>query len=137
MGVLGRHEMKIETEDDVVLVRRKVQSLAQQRGFSTFATAAITTASSELARNVWTHAGGGVAVIEELNEAGRVGLRVEFRDQGPGIADVARVLQGGYSTSRSLGLGVSGSRRLVDDFSIESEVGRGTQVRIVKWTRVS
>jgi serine/threonine-protein kinase RsbT len=133
--VLTRQEMPIQTEDDVVLVRRKVKQLAQQRGFDAFATAGVTTAASEITRNVWMHAHGGTAVIEEITAEGRVGLRVEFRDQGPGIADVPRVLAGGYSTARSLGLGLSGSRRLVDGLEIETEVGRGTTVRMVKWTR--
>ncbi len=133
--VLSRHQLKIDSEDDVVVVRRKVRTLAQERGFDTFATAAVTTAASELARNVWTHARAGSAVVEDLIDGERAGLRLIFQDQGPGISDVARVLQGGYSTSRSLGLGVSGSRRLVDEFHLESTVGRGTVVTVVKWAR--
>lgn len=133
--VLRRHEMPIESEDDVVLVRRKVKQLAQARGFDAFASAAITTATSEITRNVWVHAGKGRAVIEEIGDGIRYGLRIEFQDEGPGIADVARVLAGGYSTARSMGLGLSGSKRLVDDFSLETEPGRGTTVRMVKWTR--
>jgi len=133
--VLTRHELPIKTEDDVVVVRRKVKQLAQQRGFDAFATAGVTTAASELTRNVWMHAHGGTALIEEISSEGRIGLRIEFRDEGPGIADVSRVLAGGYSTARSLGLGLSGSRRLVDGLEIETVVGRGTTVRMVKWTR--
>lgn len=117
----------------MIVVRRTVKALAQERKFDTFASAAITTATSELTRNVWTHAGSGVAVIEELKDGHRVGIRIEFRDQGPGIPDVARVLRGGYSTARSMGLGLSGSRRLVDEFSIESIVGSGTTIVITKW----
>jgi serine/threonine-protein kinase RsbT len=130
---LSRFEMPIEREDDVILVRRKVRDLAQARKFDAFASAALTTATSELTRNVWVHAGQGRASIEELAEARRVGIRVEFRDSGPGIVDIERVLKGGYSTARSLGLGLSGSRRLVDDFSIESSPGLGTTIVIVKW----
>ena len=133
--VLTRYELPITTEDDVVVVRRKVKQLAQQRGFDAFATAGVTTATSEITRNVWMHARGGTALIEEIDDAGRVGLRVELRDEGPGIPDVPRVLAGGYSTARSLGLGLSGSRRLVDALEIETEIGRGTTVRMVKWTR--
>lgn len=133
--VLSRDELPIDSEDHIVLVRRRVRSLAERRGFDPFATAAITTAASELARNVWTHAGSGAATIEALSADGRTGLRLVFRDQGPGIADVDRVLAGGYSTARSLGLGLSGSRRLVDDFSLDTEVGRGTVVSVVKWAR--
>lgn len=127
--------MKIDCEDDVVLVRRRARELAQKRGFDPFATAAVTTATSELTRNVIMHAGHGAAVIEEVEDGRRVGLRLTFRDQGPGIPDINRVMVGGYSTSRSLGLGLSGSRRLVDEFKIESEIGRGTCICITKWAR--
>ena len=133
METLSRFEMPIEREDDVILVRRKVRDLAQARRFDAFASAALTTATSELTRNVWVHARQGRATIEELADARRIGIRVEFADRGPGIPDVERVLKGGYSTARSLGLGLSGSRRLVDDFSIESAPGVGTTIRIVKW----
>ncbi len=133
--VLRRHELPIESEDDVVLVRRKVKQLAQARGFDAFASAAITTATSEITRNVWVHAGRGRAFIEEITDGSRHGLRIEFRDEGPGIPDLARVMAGGYSTARSMGLGLSGSKRLVDEFDIETAPGHGTTVRIVKWTR--
>jgi serine/threonine-protein kinase RsbT len=133
--VLRKHELPIDREDDVAIVRQKVRALAQERGFDAFATAAITTATSELTRNVWMHAHKGEATVEEITDGGRMGLRVVFRDEGPGIPDVPRVLAGGYSTARSMGLGVSGSRRLVDEFLLESTVGRGTVVTIVKWTR--
>lgn len=81
------------------------------------------------------HAKKGMAVIEELKEDERVGIRVEFRDQGPGIPHLKRVLEGGYSSANSLGLGLSGSRRLVDDFVIDSAAGKGTVVTITKWKR--
>jgi serine/threonine-protein kinase RsbT len=133
--VLSRAEMPIACEDDIVIVRRKVRSLAQARGFDTFALAALTTATSELTRNVWVHAGRGRVLIEELTDGQRFGVRLEFRDDGPGIEDIERVLAGGFSTSKTMGLGLSGSRRLVDDFSLESKPGSGTVVRLVKWTR--
>jgi len=134
--VLTQHHLRIDREDDVVTVRRKVRTLAQERGFDSFASAAVTTAASELARNVWTHARAGEVLIEEvMNEASRIGLRMIFRDKGPGIRDVARVLAGGYSTVRSLGLGVSGSRRLVDEFVLDSVLGEGTTVTVIKWAR--
>jgi serine/threonine-protein kinase RsbT len=131
--VQSRQEMKVESEDDVVLVRRFVRGKAEARGFDMFATAAITTATSELTRNIVNHAGKGSAVVEEVLDGERIGVRVTFRDQGPGIADLERVLGGGYSTARSMGLGLSGSRRLVDRFEIESTIGAGTQIQIVKW----
>jgi serine/threonine-protein kinase RsbT len=127
-------EMPIAVEDDIVLVRRRVRDLAQTCKFTVFATSAITTASSELARNVWIHAGGGRVFITKLTEHARTGIRVDFNDEGPGISDLARALAGGYSTAKSMGLGLSGSRRLVDEFVIESVVGRGTKIAMVKWT---
>jgi len=134
-SVLSHTEMKIAREEDIFLVRRKARDLAKERGFDTFAIAALTTACSELARNAFVHGGGGEAVIEELDDGERVGIRVVFRDQGPGIADIERALAGGYSTARSLGLGLSGTRRLVDEFSLDSSPERGTRITIVKWTR--
>jgi serine/threonine-protein kinase RsbT len=136
-GLLSHQELVIASEDDVVLVRRAVRLLAQARGFNAFATAAVTTAASELARNVWIHARGGKATIQYVERNGRSGLRMEFRDHGPGIADLERVLAGGYSTANSLGLGLAGSRRLVDEFQIESQAGQGTVVMATKWARFS
>ncbi|MGM0575199.1 MAG: ATP-binding protein [Myxococcota bacterium] len=133
--VLAEHEIPVVREEDIVRVRRKVHAIAKERGFDTFAAAAVTTATSELARNVYVHGGGGLARIEEIEGEGRFGLRIEFRDRGPGIANVERVLRGGVSTAGSLGLGLSGSRRLVDDFVIDTTVGEGTVVTITKWTR--
>ena len=126
-------EMRSETEDDVILVRRAVRELAQAHGFDVFASAALTTAASELTRNVWVHASKGVAILEEVANGDRRGVRVTFRDEGPGIADIPRVMAGGFSTARSMGMGLSGSRRLVDEFDLQSTVGRGTTVEIVKW----
>jgi serine/threonine-protein kinase RsbT len=133
--VVSHHELPIGSEDDVVLVRRLVRALAQKRGFDAFAVTAVTTATSELTRNAWIHAGRGTARIDELSDGARFGLRIEFSDQGPGISNIEQALAGGFSTARSLGLGLSGTRRLVDTFHIESEVGRGTMVRIEKWKR--
>lgn len=135
IDVLAKHSMPIKQESDIIEVRRKARAVAVARGFDGFASAAITTAVSELARNVWVHGGGGEATIEELTDGLRFGLRVVFRDDGPGIPDVDRVLAGGYSTARSLGLGVSGTKRLVDDFHLETVVGKGTRVTITKWKR--
>lgn len=132
----SRREMSIESEDDVILVRRAVRALAEAKGFDTFASAALTTATSELTRNVWVHARKGKATIEEVADGDSIGLRVTFEDEGPGIPDIPRVLAGGYSTARSMGLGLSGSRRLVDLFDLRSTVGKGTTVEIVKWKKM-
>jgi serine/threonine-protein kinase RsbT len=133
---ISRREMRIETEDDVILVRRAVRDLAQAHGFDVFASAALTTATSELTRNVWVHARRGLAIIEEVSNGDREGVRVTFQDEGPGIANIDRVMAGGFSTARSMGLGLSGSRRLVDDFELRSTVGQGTTVEIVKWKSI-
>ena len=133
--LLARHVLPIASEEDIVLVRRKVRAVAQARGFDAFATAAITTAASELVRNAWVHGGGGSAVIDELHDGTRAGIGLEVRDDGRGIADVERALAGGYSTASSLGLGLSGSRRLVDEFRLDTAFERGTTVSVVKWKR--
>jgi len=127
--------MSIEREEDIIAVRRRVRDIAELRKFDSFATAAITTATSELARNVLVHGGMGSARIEEITDGVRLGLRIAFIDRGPGIADVSRALAGGYSTARSMGLGLSGSKRLVDEFELESSQATGTKVVVTKWKR--
>jgi serine/threonine-protein kinase RsbT len=97
--------------------------------------AAVTTAASELSRNVWVHAQKGLARIAVVRNGNRVGLALEFVDQGPGIADLNRALAGGFSTANSLGLGLSGTRRLVDEFDIETTPGHGTKIVIRKWKK--
>ena len=133
--VAAIHEIRIDCEDDIIKVRRRVRDIAELRKFDSFATAAITTAASELARNALVHGGKGVACIEEVSDGFRLGLRLIFHDSGPGIADIPRALAGGYTTARSMGLGLSGSRRLVDDFEIESVPGAGSKVTVTKWRR--
>jgi serine/threonine-protein kinase RsbT len=128
-------EIRIDKEADIVAVRQLVRELARENRFDQFAVAALTTAASELSRNVWVHAQKGIARIAVLRAGNRVGLGLEFIDQGPGIADLDRALAGGFSTSRSLGLGLSGTKRLVDEFLIDTEPGRGTTVTIRKWKR--
>lgn len=135
MSVVSSEKLVVASEDDVVLARRRVRMLAETLAFDPFTIAAITTATSELCRNMWVHATRGTVLVEQLANGSRTGIRAEFRDEGPGIADIDRVLVGGYSTAKSLGLGVSGSRRLVDEFSIETTLGRGTVITVVKWKR--
>jgi serine/threonine-protein kinase RsbT len=102
-------------------------------GFSLVDQTKIVTAASELARNTIQHGGGGRALIETLIDGSRRGVRLTFEDQGPGIADVALALRDGFSTAGGLGLGLSGARRLSNEFSIESTPGRGTRVMIARW----
>jgi serine/threonine-protein kinase RsbT len=128
-------EIRIEREADIVEVRQRARELARENRFDQFAVAALTTAASELSRNVWVHAQRGVARIAVLRQATTVGLELEFVDSGPGIANLDRALAGGFSTANSLGLGLSGTKRLVDEFEIDTKPGRGTKVVIRKWKK--
>ena len=128
-------EIRIEREADIVAVRQRVRELAKEYRFDQFEVAALTTAASELSRNVWVHAKRGVARISILHNGRKVGVELQFADSGPGIADLNRVLAGGFSTAKSLGLGLSGTKRLVDDFNIDTEPGRGTKVVVRKWKK--
>lgn len=127
--------IRIDKEADIVAVRQRVRELAKDQRFDQFAVAAITTAASELSRNVWVHAEAGMARISLLRNGRKVGLELEFEDQGPGIANLNRALAGGFSTAKSLGLGLSGTKRLVDEFEIDTEVGRGTRIVVRKWKK--
>jgi serine/threonine-protein kinase RsbT len=135
--VVSSERVAVASEDDIVVTRRKVRQLAEKLGFDPITIAAITTATSEPCRNIFVHAVKGTTLVEQITVAGRSGIRVEFRDEGPGISNVDRVLAGGYSTAKSLGLGVAGSRRLVDEFRIETDVGHGTVITVVKWKRLT
>jgi serine/threonine-protein kinase RsbT len=128
-------EIRIEQEADIVAVRQRVRDLAKENRFDQFAVAALTTVASELSRNVWIHAQTGVARMTTLRSGTRLGLELEFMDQGPGIVDLNRALAGGFSTAKSLGLGLSGTKRLVDEFSVDTEPGRGTTIVIRKWKK--
>jgi serine/threonine-protein kinase RsbT len=135
-STLSRDVLPIETEDDVVTVRTKAREIAERLGFDPFATAAVVTASSELGRNIWRHASRGQATFSVLQGVGgRVGIRIDFDDEGPGIANIERALAGGNSTVRSLGLGLAGSKRLADELIVESTIGKGTHVSFTKWKR--
>ena len=116
-------EIRIDKEADIVAVRQRVRELAKEHRFDQFAVAALTTAASELSRNVWVHAKRASHGSPSCTMAERIGLELEFVDQGPGIADLNRALAGGFSTAKSLGLGLSGTRRLVDEFNIDTEPG--------------
>jgi serine/threonine-protein kinase RsbT len=123
----------IANGEDVVRIRQVVRAATLECGFSLVEQTKFITAASELARNTLQHGGGGSMRIESLLQGGRKGIRLTFEDNGPGIPDIDRVLQGGYSTASGLGLGLSGAKRLASDFSIESKVGQGTRVTIARW----
>ena len=125
--------LPVRTDEDVVRVRQLVRDHAVRAGFSLVDQTKIVTAASELARNTMVHGGGGTMAIDTMHANGRVGIRLVFEDQGPGIPDIELALRDGYSTGKGLGLGLSGSRRLVNEFDIESQPGVGTRVRITRW----
>jgi len=129
------HEkLPIRTQNDIVLVRREVRAVAAKIGLGIIDQTKVVTAASELARNTLDYGGGGEVEIETLqNEAQRVGLRLIFSDQGPGIPDIELALTDGYTTGGGLGMGMSGSKRLMSDFKVETEVGKGTRVITTKW----
>jgi serine/threonine-protein kinase RsbT len=125
----------IAHDTDIVIARREGRAMATPLGFSSGELALIATAISEVARNIVVYAKRGEVLLEIVEKNGRKGIKVIARDQGPGIADVERAMQDGFSTSKSLGLGLPGARRLMDDFHIESVVGQGTTITMTKWGR--
>jgi serine/threonine-protein kinase RsbT len=126
--------LPLRTGEDVVKVRQAVRSHAMSLGFSLVEQTKIVTAASELARNTLTHGRGGEARIERLFESPkRMGLRLTFEDQGPGIADIELALKDGYTTGVGLGLGLNGARKLSHEFDIWSQPGVGTRVTIARW----
>ena len=126
-------EHALRSEEDVVAVRQRVRRLAVELGFSLIDQTKLVTATSELARNTVVHGRGGRVRIEALDEGGRPGMRLVFEDRGPGIADVQAALRDGFTTGGGLGLGLGGSRRLVNHFELDSRPGVGTRVMVVKW----
>jgi serine/threonine-protein kinase RsbT len=128
-------QVPIEIEADIVVARQKGRELAASGGFSSMDQTLIATAISEVARNIVEYAHRGEIILKALNLNGRRGIDVVARDQGPGIADIELAMQDGYSTGNSLGMGLPGVRRLMDEFNLESVPGRGTTVRLKKWVR--
>lgn len=116
-----------------MVVRQAVRQRAVELGFSLVDQTKIITAASELGRNTITHGGGGQAMVEVINDGIRRGLRLTFEDKGPGIADIATAMRDGYSTGSGLGLGLSGAKRLANEFAITSAPGEGTRVVITRW----
>ena len=133
MEVIKADSAPIQSSSDVVRVRQIVREWAVATGFSLVEQTKLITAASELTRNALDHGGGGMVRLESLNNATRLGLRLTFSDQGPGIPDVEQALKDGYTTGSGLGLGLGGAKRLVNDFAIDSAPGRGTTVTIVRW----
>jgi serine/threonine-protein kinase RsbT len=133
MNVLKRELLPLKNSNDVVLARQKVRQWSIGLRFSLVDQTKLVTAASELARNALDHGKGGEMAIEELSNGAKSGLRLIFEDRGPGIADIEQALTDGFTSGSGMGLGLGGSKRLVNEFSIESEVGKGTRVTVVRW----
>lgn len=133
MIALNKEIMSIIREVDVIPFRNRVKESATKIGMSLVNQTKLITAASELARNMLKYAGGGKVVIEVVNKGRENGIRLVFIDEGPGIPDVKLAMKDGYSTGKSLGLGLPGTKRLVSEFNIVSEVGKGTTVTVIKW----
>jgi serine/threonine-protein kinase RsbT len=125
--------LPLSTSEHIVVVRQAVRRRAVELGFSLVDQTKIVTAASELARNTLLHGGGGRAVLEIVSDGVRRGLRLVFEDKGPGIADIQLAMKDGYSTGGGLGLGLSGAKRLSNEFAISSAPGGGTTVVITRW----
>ena len=123
----------VRAEQDIVVVRQKVRLMAVALKLSLVDQTKIITAASELARNLWVYGGGGEVILGEIQANARRGLRVDFIDQGPGIADIPQALRDGYTSGGGMGLGLGGAKRLVNEFEIESAPGQGTRVSIIRW----
>jgi serine/threonine-protein kinase RsbT len=131
---LQSRSIALESEHDIAVARGEARAFAAALGFRVIDQTRLATVTSELARNVVKYAGRGRMIAQPTADTrGRAGLRLIFEDSGPGIPDIAAAMRDGFSTGRGLGKGLPGSKRLVDEFEIESEVGRGTRVTIVRW----
>ena len=133
MPISEEIKVPIESDSDIVTARKKGRELANVLGFTSTELTLIATAISELARNIILYANNGEIILRVTEDTLRHGIEVVARDEGPGIPDIQRALEEGFSTSRSLGLGLSGVKRLMDEFDIVSAVGKGTTVTVRKW----
>ncbi len=133
MSLIRDETLPIRSDQDIVIVRQTVRAWAVDQKFGLVDQTKMVTAASELARNALIYGGGGTVKLEALNDGLRRGLRLTFADRGPGIADIALAMRDGYSTGTGLGLGLSGAKRLSNEFEIHSSPGEGTVVAITRW----
>lgn len=129
----GELRVAINSDQDIVLARQKGRAMAMELGFSSGDATLVAAAISELARNIISYAGEGEIELNPLRGSNRTGIRIIARDEGPGIRDIPQALRDGFSTSGSLGIGLPGVKRLMDEFAIDSLPGRGTIVTVKKW----
>jgi serine/threonine-protein kinase RsbT len=133
MTVVSTESLPLRNEQDIVRARQTVRKLSQSLGFGLVDQTKIVTATSELARNAVVYGLGGTMSCEIVRDGARTGLRLQFVDEGPGIPDVAQAMVDGWTSGAGMGLGLSGAKRLVNDFAIESAPGQGTRVTIARW----
>ncbi|HYO83081.1 MAG TPA: anti-sigma regulatory factor [Bryobacteraceae bacterium] len=133
MTTRKQDSLSLRSQDDVVVARQRTRTWAVEAGLNLVDQTKLVTAASELARNTVIYGGGGSMLLELVENGGRKGLRLTFEDRGPGIPDIERALADGFTTGNGLGLGLGGARRLVNDFTIESEPGKGTRIAVVRW----
>jgi serine/threonine-protein kinase RsbT len=131
--VLNKDVMSIEKEQDVVPFRNRVKEYAVKIGMSLVNQTKLITAASELVRNMLKYGGGGITIIEVISQGRDNGIRLVFQDKGPVIKDISLAMKDGYSSGKSLGIGLPGAKRLVNEFDIKSTLGEGTTVSIIKW----
>ncbi|MFI5160664.1 MAG: anti-sigma regulatory factor [Sphingobacteriales bacterium] len=130
---LNKDSMPVQREQDVVPFRNRVKEYAIKIKMGLVNQTKLITAASELVRNMLRYGNGGNVLIEVIGRGRDSGIRLTFEDQGPGIPDITAAMRDGYSTGKSLGLGLPGARRLVNEFNIQSEVGKGTRITVIKW----
>ncbi|WP_420154985.1 anti-sigma regulatory factor [Siphonobacter sp.] len=133
MITLNRDRLFIQKDQDVVILRNRVKEYATKIGMGLVNQTKLITGTSELVRNMLRYAKGGEVLIEVISRGRENGIRLTFSDRGPGIADLNKAMQDGFSTGRSLGLGLPGTKRLMSEFSIKSAIGEGTTVTVIKW----
>jgi serine/threonine-protein kinase RsbT len=133
MVVMSKETLHVVKEQDVILFRNRVKEYATKIGMSILNQTKLITAASELVRNMLKYGNGGVVLLEIVSKDRTTGVKLTFTDKGPGIADIKQAMQDGFSTGKSLGVGLPGAKRLVNEFDIKSEVGKGTTVTIIRW----
>lgn len=133
MIVNRRDLLPLQNSNDVVIARQRVRQWATELRFTLVDLTKLVTAASELARNALEHGLGGSMTMEVVADGAKTGLRLIFEDHGPGIADIQQALKDGFTTGSGMGLGLGGSQRLVNEFSIESDAGKGTKVTVIRW----
>ncbi len=133
MRTLNTETFAVRDEAGIVFARQRARSHANGVGLGLVSQTKLVTVVSELARNMVDYGGGGTVVIEEVEQGGRAGVRVRFEDQGPGIPDLDLAMRDGFTTGKGLGQGLPGSKRLVNEFAIESRAGEGTRVVVIQW----